>query len=270
MLELNELELKEFAGHSSKGNQLKWNKEGVWYKADYTGYEGLSEYIISRMLSMSDLSPSDFVLYDTEKIAYKHTTFNCAKSNNFLNDGDQLITLARLYSIKYNRDFTKDLWHIEIIKDRLTFLVDQVIQMTNLTDFGTYLSKVLTVDALFLNEDRHLHNIAVLMKEDNTFDYCPLFDHGAGLLADTTVDYPLGLDIYQLINEAKAKTVSQSFDEALDAAESLYGTNLHFAFSKKDVSEFLQKDEIYDDIIKSRVETIIYEQMRKYSYLFIS
>lgn len=31
---------------SSKGNQLKWENKGVWYKADYTGYEGLSEYLI--------------------------------------------------------------------------------------------------------------------------------------------------------------------------------------------------------------------------------
>ena len=25
---------------SSKGNQLKWENAGIWYKADYTGYEG--------------------------------------------------------------------------------------------------------------------------------------------------------------------------------------------------------------------------------------
>ena len=36
---------------SSKGNQLKWENEGIWYKADYTGYEGLVEYMISFMVS---------------------------------------------------------------------------------------------------------------------------------------------------------------------------------------------------------------------------
>ena len=34
---------------SSKGNQLKWKSEGIWYKADYTGYEGLVEYMISHL-----------------------------------------------------------------------------------------------------------------------------------------------------------------------------------------------------------------------------
>lgn len=36
--------------HSSKGNQLKWERQGIWYKADYTGYEGLSEYMVSELL----------------------------------------------------------------------------------------------------------------------------------------------------------------------------------------------------------------------------
>lgn len=35
---------------SSKENQLKWESEGIWYKADYTGYEGLVEYMISHLL----------------------------------------------------------------------------------------------------------------------------------------------------------------------------------------------------------------------------
>lgn len=41
---------------SSKGNQLKWGKDGKWYKADYTGYEGLSEYMVSHMLKKSNLN----------------------------------------------------------------------------------------------------------------------------------------------------------------------------------------------------------------------
>jgi len=267
MAELNENNLTVFTGHSSKGNQLKWRSDGIWYKADYTGYEGLSEYMISHLLTMSNLHPSDYVLYDTEKINYKHTFFTGAKCENFLKENDQLITLARLYNIKYNRDFTKDIWHIRDAKDRLAFIVEQVRRMTNLSDFGTYLSRMLTVDALFLNEDRHLHNIAVIMKEDNTYDYCPLFDHGAGLLADTSIDYPLNANMYRLISEVKAKTISASFDEALDAAEELFGQNLYFTFSRTDVTKLLQAEDIYDKEIKSRVENIIFEQMRKYSYL---
>lgn len=268
MIELLESELKAFNGHSSKGNQLKWQKDNIWYKADYTGYEGLSEYILSALLVKSSLVNDDFVLYNTEKIKYKRSFFNGAKSTDFMKEGYQLITLSRLYNIRYNRDFTKDVWHIHDIKGRLSFLVEQVIRMTNLKDFGIYLSQMLTIDALFLNEDRHLHNIAVLMKYDGSFDYCPFFDHGASLLADTTMDYPLGIDVHELIPEVKAKTVCTSFDDALDAAEGLYGQHLKFDFSKTDVHRLLGAEKNYDEEIKLRVEQVIYEQMRKYKYLF--
>lgn len=44
--------------------------------------------------------------------------------------------------------------------------------------------------------------------------------------------------------------------------------NLKFRFTKKDVKELLANAEIYPEEIRSRVETIIFEQMRKYKYLF--
>ena len=49
MIELFEQQLRQNDRHSSKGNQLKWENEDTWYKADYMGYEGLSEYVISRL-----------------------------------------------------------------------------------------------------------------------------------------------------------------------------------------------------------------------------
>lgn len=44
-VELFEQHIVTTERHSSKGNQLKWKDGEIWYKADYTGYEGLSEYI---------------------------------------------------------------------------------------------------------------------------------------------------------------------------------------------------------------------------------
>ena len=119
-----------------------------------------------------------------------------------------------------------------------------------------------------LNEDRHLHNIAVLMKPDGSFDYCQLFDQGAGLLSDTTLDYPMDMDPITMIDEVNGKTLCDSFDAALDAAEKLYGQHLCFHFKKNDVSNLLHNEMVYDDVTKNRVETIILEQMRKYMYLF--
>ena len=50
MIELFEQNIRTNRRQSSKGNQLKWENDGIWYKADYTGYEGLAEYMISHLL----------------------------------------------------------------------------------------------------------------------------------------------------------------------------------------------------------------------------
>lgn len=45
----------------------------------------------------------------------------------------------------------------------------------------------------FLNEDRQTHNIAVLMNGKGDYAYCPIFDNGAGLLAETNDIYRTGI-----------------------------------------------------------------------------
>ncbi len=49
MVQLFEQDIKTNDRQSSKGNQLKWCRNNVWYKADYMGYEGLVEYVVSRL-----------------------------------------------------------------------------------------------------------------------------------------------------------------------------------------------------------------------------
>ena len=268
MIELFQQNEKLQNRNSSKGNQLKWENDGIWYKADYTGYEGLSEYMISQLLSQSTLKEKEFVLYDLEQIRYHKMIYNGAKSQDFLQGDWQIITLERLFHSMYGKRLSESIWKIHDLTERLLFLTNQVEKITGLKDFGIYMNQLFTIDALFLNEDRHMHNIAVLMNEDGDFAYSPVFDHGAGLLSDTTMDYPMGEDVYSLIKEVKAKTISRDFDEQLDVSENLYGYNLKFSFTKKDVSRLLNNAKIYDAAIRKRVETIMFIQMEKYAYLF--
>ena len=89
-------------------------------------------------------------------------------------------------------------------------------------------------------------------------------------LADTTMDYPLGEDVCKLMESVKAKTFCDSFDDQLEVAERLYGTNIRFSFTKKDVTEILDRvpDSNYSKEIKERVKTICFEKMREMKYLF--
>ncbi|WP_294784969.1 hypothetical protein [uncultured Eubacterium sp.] len=269
MIELFEQNERKADRQSSKGNQLKWENEGIWYKADCTGYEGLAEYMVSHLLKKSSLEKNEFVQYDYEQIKYKNVFYNGVKSRNFLYDNWQIITLERLFHNFFQKSLYESVWHIQSsVKDRFEFLVTQVERITGLKDFGIYLNKLLTIDALFVNEDRHMHNIAVLMNQKGDFAYCPIFDHGAGLLSDTSMDYPLGTDVYDALSEVRAKTIGGSFEEQLDVSEEVCGTNLYFHFNKKDVEQLLEEIPGYSEQEKNRVQDILFEQMRKYKYLF--
>ena len=268
MIKLFEQNIRTNDRQSSKGNQLKWENEGIWYKADYTGYEGLAEYMISHLLKKSTLTENEFVCYNLEKIKYGTVIYNGVKSKNFLSEDWQIITLERLFRNFFGESLYKSLYRIPEHKERLQFLVQQVERMTGLRNFGIYINKLLTIDAFFLNEDRHTHNIAVLMNGKGDYAYCPIFDNGAGLLSDTTMDYPLSGDVYALMDSVQSKTICGEFDEQLDISEALYKTNLKFQYTKKDVTELRADAEDYSDESRNRVEMIIFAQMRKYTYLF--
>lgn len=268
MVELFEQNIRTNTRQSSKGNQLKWENEGIWYKADYTGYEGLAEYVISHLLKLTNLNEGEYVLYEPEQIKYKRQIYNGVRSRAFIDEDWQIITLERLFKNVYNESLTSVLWHMSDVKERLEFLVNAIKNITGLNNWGEYICRLFTIDAFFLNEDRHMHNIAVLMNGKGEYKYCPVFDNGAGLLSDTTMDYPMGQDIYQMISEVKSKSVSQDFDEQLDVAENLYGQNLQFLFTKKNVSDIVNNADMYPLEERKRVELIIYSQMNKYKYLF--
>lgn len=104
MIELFEQNIRTNDRQSSKGNQLKWENKGIWYKADYTGYEGLAEYMISHLLKKSTLTENEFVYYDLEKIKYRSATYNGVKSKNFLNEDENLSPLSPGDRF-YNKDF---------------------------------------------------------------------------------------------------------------------------------------------------------------------
>ncbi len=269
MIQLFEQDIKTNDRQSSKGNQLKWKNGSLWYKADYTGYEGLAEYMISHLLEKSTLASDEYVLYDIEQIKYKNTIYSGVKSNDFLKEGWQIITLERLFQSFFAQSLYSAVYKIEECEKRLTFLVEQVERITGLEGFGKYMNKLFTIDALFLNEDRHTHNIAVLMDGEGRFAYCPFFDNGAGLLADTKQDYPLNGDIYEQIEQVKAKTICREFDEQLIVSQDLYGENLKFFFTKKDVRDLLAEATGYSEEEKRRMEKVIYLQMQKYPYLFV-
>ena len=75
-----------------------------------------------------------------------------------------------------------------------------------------------------MNDDRHLNNIAVLEK-GGQFDYCPIFDNGAGLLSNVQTA-PMDIDPAALIRSARARPFNTTFNRQVIHARNLFGPQL--------------------------------------------
>ena len=102
----------------------------------------------------------------------------------------------------------EDINKIKIPKEKIDFVIDVVNSETGL-DITDYLRKIFTLDAIVLNEDRHLNNLSVIYGEGG-YRIAPIFDNGLSLLSNIK-DYPLGTPASILIRKVKSKPFSINF-----------------------------------------------------------
>lgn len=259
-------------GHSSKGNQLKWEQDGWWYKADAFGYESLAEVMVSRLLSISNLTET--VSYEPVIIRYREKEYRGCRSRNFKEVGEELITLERLSRNYTSFGLAKQLAQIADVKKRIQYTEELVRNVTGINGFGEYLTKLMEIDAFFLNEDRHTNNIALLYdRRQKEYRLCPFFDMGLSLFSDTKDAYPVNMSFMDVRKKIEAKPFSRDFDEQLDAANELYGCYLKFSFGEKEIIKALgdrkEFKEIYTKEELHRAEEVLRYQAGKYKYMFL-
>ena len=270
-------------GHSSKGNQLKWEQDGWWYKVDAFGYESLAEVVVSHLLLKSSIPKT--VVYEPVIIQYEGREYRGCRSKNFRREKEELIPLERLARSYSSFGLAKQMARMVGAKERISYVEELVRNVTGLENFGEYLAKILEIDAFFLNEDRHTNNIALLYdNERKEYRLCPFFDMGLSLFSDTREAYPIGMDFMACREAITAKPFARDFDEQLDAAEALYGCHLKFAFPRKKITQvveelkqehLLTKEDVRDGKCSgytkeefARVEETLRYQAGKYLYLF--
>ena len=235
---------EKIAETSSKGNQEKWFDEDTnqWYKLDQFGYEALSETLISILLEKSNIendTPFTFVRYEPVRIIVHNRERTGCVSNNFLKEGQSVITINHLLSRIIGYPLKEKLLSLTSDKKRIAYLAEATKDCTGLDYFGEYLTLLLEIDSLFLNDDRHLNNIAVI-KSGDKYDYCPIFDNGAGLLSDTRLS-PMDIEPKALIASLKSRPFNMSFTRQMNTARSLYGNRLSMPkFKREDIMEYLR------------------------------
>jgi len=210
---------------SSKGNQPKWRKENKYIKADGLGYEGLAECIASVFALHTNINEFMHVTtYFPCKINYEDSEYIGAYSKDFLNEGENLITVRKLLRNVGFDDNCKG--YIELsAADKIKSIVETVIEITKFEQFPQYLTALLEFDSIIYNEDRHFANIA-LIEQNGVYRVAPLFDNGAGLFSDCKYDFPLSKNFQGCRKTIKAKPFAKDFHKQVKACRELYGTQL--------------------------------------------
>ncbi len=253
----------KIAETSSKGNQEKWQDNGRWYKLDQFGYEGLAEVTVSNLLKLSSIehnTPFKFVRYSPEIINAHGIDRTGCSSKNFLKKGQSIVTMSHLFK-SYGMPLTESLSRLTSDKRRIAFIAEKTAELTGLDMFPQYLTLIFETDALFLNNDRHLNNIAVL-ECNGKYDYCPIFDNGAALLSNM-MDYPMNIDPEALIKSVHARPLNTTFNRQMIHAVRLYGIQLDIIrITTNDIRKAISDSlEFYPDrdrgIITDRVMTTI-------------
>lgn len=260
---------EKVAETSSKGNQEKWKDKGKWYKLDQFGYEALAETVVSLLLEKSNIeleTPFTFVRYNLDRVNVHRFDRTVCVSNDFLKEGQAIITVAKLFSKFNSNSFKNELERLPSDKKRIQYLVDKTREYTGLLDFDKYVTLLFEIDSLFLNDDRHLNNIAVLEK-NGKYDYCPIFDNGAALLSNVRT-MPLDIEPQGLMKNLLARPFNMTFNRELKTVDALYGRVLNIPkFSRAEIEKILTPLlEYYPQcdraIIKERVVQCITERQK--------
>lgn len=239
--------------------------ENVWYKQDYLGTEGLSEYVASKLLKGSGV---EYTSYIPCQFMMGHKEVVGCKSENFLRSGERLVSTYELLENEFHIDIAKEISHIEDIKDRINFFVDKVVEASGYEEFGSYLSGLLRLDAITKNDDRHFNNISLIRNENGEYRPAPIYDNGGAFLSDkyTYGEHLTEDQVLYEMDHVMAKPFSMNFDEQLDACEALYPCKLTFnkntEIDEVMLSHYYEKDDI------NIVKTMVAQAQRKYSYMF--
>ena len=224
-----------------KAEWQKWLEDGYWYKLDQFGYEALAEVMTSKLLEFSNIekeTPFTFVRYEMQIINLHGFERVACVSKNFLKKNQSIITASALFKKCYDVSIKRKLARLQSDKKRIEYLANTVSEITGLKDFPKYLTLLFEIDSLILNDDRHLNNIAVI-REGNKYDYCPVFDNGAGLLSNMQI---LRTDIEPkgLMKSLTASPFGMTFNRELKSTRALFGSVLELPrFSRDNLQEML-------------------------------
>lgn len=251
---------------SSMGNLLKWkiniNGKDIFVKTStYTNvnftdmwmYESYSEVIACRLFK--ELGIDNVVQYYLCKINLDNglKTIGCY-SYTFLNKNEKYISLAHLNKIDKIKNYMLEGYsgYIQCIKD-----INGLIGI----EYKSEIDKIITLDYLILNEDRHTGNFGFIYNMDTReFRIAPIFDNGNSLFSLKHIEgmsYNKELDRY-----LKSKPFYINFDTQLEMIGNPYKLNMNiiniynYVDKLKDYGLNTERIHFIKDLIHTRLEIL--------------
>lgn len=232
---------------SSKGTQEKYSKAGYWYKVNKLGYEADAESLASLVLLCSNVE---------NRVLYKKCIINGkigCRVKDFLLPGEEFVTFQNLYAIYEGGDLSNKISSFRDVDQRLSYTIQFIKDCTDF-DCSNYLSKILTLDMLILNEDRHFHNLGVVRVGDK-FHEAPIFDNGFSLLCDYS-RYPAFLSESEWV-ESIDTVAALPFSGSFELQAATIGLGLKIDYEKL--------HDILETIEETRAKKILSHQLERYS-----
>ncbi|MEG2843395.1 MAG: hypothetical protein RR900_07900, partial [Ruthenibacterium sp.] len=256
----------------SLGNQEKWFEpdKNLWYKVDGSRFEALAEAVAGEILrehtNVTQLPGMQVAKYWGERGTVHKRDSVLSVSENFRGSDDSIVTINTILRNAVGKNYAMEFNRRACLKERMKYLVDVVEKSTGMVDFGAYMAILFEIDALILNKDQHLNNIAV-MNTNAGYKPCPIFDNGASFLLDMGL-YRFDVETKSYIAQARALPFRVSFTRCAHVARELYGAHLQVDFSKGRVEQIAEKHlkyypQQFAPYLKERVVSVLMTQSAK-------
>ena len=228
------------------GAQKKWvTNSHTWFKEDLIGGEAVAETLVSMFLS-SCLNITEF---EAGFVAYGVSTegSNLCYSYSFLKEGESFIPLYDV--IRALKPKEQEFMDFEGKLKYINSVYEGVLGYS----CKRWLLKVLTLDVMFRNTDRHLSNLGFIADRQGNLRIAPIFDNGLALGVSEGAYYDLANTITGLGFRVKPYGLTVGY------LEKYINTN-YFAFS---VVKFIDRFKL-DRVPKNNITLAFLNILVKY------
>lgn len=221
------------------GAQTKWLGKGkAWLKKDYVGGESITETLVSLFLT-SCLNITELEASYVAYCVFCPQDDTCL-SHSFLKGGESFIPLydaIRTVNPKWSKhtDFEDNLEYIDsVYKEVLGYSCKH------------WLLRVLTLDVIFRNTDRHLSNLGFIADRQGNLRLAPIFDNGLALGVGAGAYYDLSSTISGLGFRIKPYELSVGYLEK-------YIDPSYFAFSVVKFVNYIKRENLPKSELRNKL-----------------